>query len=92
MGPAKKVLKKKFEEWYVKEISSQMEKGRDVYEVEVPFKLSVMKPIHARWILGLYDYMLNSGDFIQKGFKIAGIDDAINLELEPEDPFEDLNG
>ena len=92
MGPAKKVLKKKFEEWYVKEISSQMEKGRDVYEVEVPFKLSVMKPIHARWILGLYDYMLKSGDFIQKGFKIAGSDDAINLELEPEDPFEDLNG
>ena len=45
-GPAKEFLKKKFEEWYAKEISSQMERGRDVYEVEVPLKLSVMKPIH----------------------------------------------
>ena len=90
-GPAKKFLKKKFEEWYAKEISSPMDKGRDVYEVEVPFKLSVMKPIHARWLFGLYDYMLNSGDFIRKGFKLAGLDDAINLELEPEDPFDDLN-
>ena len=49
-----------------------------------------MHHLHARWLLGMYDYMLNSGDFIRKGFKIAGIDDAINLELVPEDPFEDL--
>ena len=34
--------------------------------------------------------MLNSGDVIPKGFKMAGIDDAIDLEIEPEDPVEDL--
>ena len=90
-APAKEFLKKKFEEWYAKEISSQLERGRDIYEVEVPLKLSAMKPTHARWLLGLYDHMLNSGDIIRKGFKMAGIDDAIDLEIEPEDPFEDLN-
>ena len=74
-----------------KELSSQLERGRDVYEVEVPLKLSVMKPTHARWLLGLYDHMRNSGDIIRKGFKMAGIDDAIDLDIEPEDPFEDLN-
>ena len=31
------------------------------------------------------------GDIIRKGFKMAGIDDAIDLDIEPEDPFEDLN-
>ena len=84
-------MKKKFLEWYAKEISSPLERGRDVYEVEVPLKLSVMKPTHARWLLGFYDHMRNSGDIIRKGFKMAGIDDAIDLDTEPEDPFEDLN-
>ena len=50
-----------------------------------------MKPTHARWLLGLYDHMRNSGDIIRKGVKMAGIDDAIDLDIEPEDPFDDLN-
>ena len=64
-GPAKNFMKKKVEEWHAKKIQSQMERGRDAYEVEVPLKLSVMKPIHARWLLGLYDHMLNSSDLIR---------------------------
>ena len=46
-APVIEFLKKKFEEWYANEISSQLKRGRDVYEVEVPLKLSVMKPKHA---------------------------------------------
>ena len=28
---------------------------------------------------------------IKKGFELAGINDALTTELEPEDPFEDLD-
>ena len=53
-------------------------------------QLSVLKPTHARWLISLYDYFRNQPQLITKGFEQAGIIDAINLELETEDPFEDL--
>ena len=37
-----------------------------------------------------YDHIRNKPDMITKGFEMAGIVEAINKELEPEDPFEDL--
>ena len=38
----------------------------------------------------LYDHIRNKPDMITKGFEMAGIIEPINKELEPEDPFEDL--
>ena len=83
-------MKGKFQEWYATEIVSQVNEGVDVYSIDVSTKLSVMKPIHARWVAGLYDHIRNKPDMIRKGFEMAGIVEAINKELEPEDPFEDL--
>jgi len=59
-------------------------------------KLSVMKPIHTPWLVGLYDYLQNKPDVIRKGFEsrnsggIAGIVEAVTKVLEPEDCLEDL--
>ena len=89
-GAAKQFLKGKFQEWYATEIASQVNEGVDVYSIDISTKLSVMKPIHARWLAGLYDHIRNKPDLIRKGFEMAGIVEAINKELEPEDPFEDL--
>ena len=61
-----------------------------MYDVEVPLKLSVLKPIHANWLIGLYDYLRNNQDMIRKGFEEAGINEALSIELEQEDPFHDL--
>ena len=60
-------------------------------DVKVNTTLSVMKPIHARWIIGLYDHLRNSQEVIIKGFETAGISEAIRLELDPDDPFSDLD-
>ena len=57
---------------------------------DVNTKLSVMKPIHARWLVGLYNHLQNKPEVIRKGFEMAGIVEAVTRELEPEDPFEDL--
>lgn len=83
-------LKGKFQEWYATEISKQVDKGVDIHSIDVSTKLSVMKPIHARWLVGLYDYLLNKPHVVRKGFEMAGIVKAVTKELEPEDPFEDL--
>ena len=89
-GPAKQFLKGKFKEWYAREIAKQVNKGIDVYSIDVNTKLSVMKPIHARWLVGLYNDLRNKPKAIRKGFEMAGIVEAVTKELEPEDPFEDL--
>jgi len=89
-GHAKSFLNKKFEEWYSLEISKQIDSGRDVYEVNVPLKMSIIKPIHAKWLLGLYDYLRNNKEMIIKSFEMAGITEAMNMELPPENPFQDL--
>lgn len=49
-----------------------------------------MTPIHARWLVCLYNYLRNNPDVVRKGFEMAGIVEAVTKVLEPEDPFEDL--
>ena len=90
-GPAKQFLKTKFEEWYAREIEAELNRGVDIYSVDVPRKLSTMKPVQTKWLIGLYDYLWNSHEMIMKGFDMAGIGDALKGELEPEDPFNDLD-
>ena len=53
-------------------------------------QLSILKPIHARWLISLYDYLRTQQEMIKKGFETAGICEALEIELESEDPFEDL--
>ena len=90
-GHAKEFLKRKFECWYAEQVTDQIDSGSSVYDVNVPLKLSIIKPIHARWLLGLYDHLRNSSETIIKGFEMAGIKDALAIELPSEDPFADLD-
>ena len=50
-----------------------------------------MKPIHAKWVIGLYDRLRNDTDLIKKSFVEAGITAAIQEEIEPKDPYADLD-
>ena len=52
-GHAKEFLKKKFECWYAKQVTDQIDRGSSVYDVNVPLKLSIIKPIHVKWLIGL---------------------------------------
>ena len=46
-GAAKQFMKRKFVDWCARQIVTEMNKGTDVEEIDVPVKLSVMKPLHA---------------------------------------------
>ena len=50
-----------------------------------------MKPIHAQWIIGLYDRLRNDVELTKKSFKEAEITSAIEEENESVDPFKDLD-
>ena len=88
---AKHFLKDKFELWYANEVKKQLHVLNEVYEIDISLKLSILKPIHGRWLLGLYDHLQNNKEIIINGSESAGITEAANQELPDEDPFADLH-
>ena len=83
---AKHFLKDKFKLCYANEVKKQLDKGTKVYEIDILLKLSSLKPIHGRWLLGLYDNLQNNTELIINGFESGGITEAVTQELPDEDP------
>ena len=52
-GHAKQFLNGKFSQWYTEQITKQLDRGVDIYNVKIDTTLTVMKPIHAQWLIGL---------------------------------------
>ena len=50
-----------------------MSAGKNIYDIEVNTNLSIMKPIHAKWVNGLYDSLRNDPELVKSGFSEAGI-------------------
>ena len=95
-GFAKKFCKKKFNHWYMDQISKQLDSGKAIEEVEVKLQLTMLKPLHAEWLTELYNHMtkLEGKEVIVNGWKAAGIWQAIKdgaNQLESIDPFSDLD-
>ena len=67
----KSFLQNEFQEWYSQTICQQLNEGTSVTPVDL--RLSVIKPLGAKWMIKLYDYMRLNPDIIRNGFKGAGI-------------------
>ena len=78
-GTAKQFMKRKFIDWYAKQIVYAMNDGTAVENIDIKMKLSVMKPLHASWIIELYNYMTPGAgrEVCINGWKRSGISDAI---------------
>ena len=61
----KEYLRGKFQAWY----AEQMLEGTET----VDLKMSVLKPLGAKWLMEMYDHMLMKPEIIINGFKGAGI-------------------
>ena len=70
---AKDFLKSEFQTWYANEVSKQVGKDCENVNVKIELSLTRMKPLGAKWILKLYDYLLTKPDIIRNGFIAAGI-------------------
>ena len=51
--------------------------GQDPCDVKVPLQLTVIKPLHAKWIFELYNRLKGEKRLIRNGFVAAGITEAI---------------
>ena len=91
---AKSFISGKYQEWYASEVTSQLGKGIDPYNVKVDVKLTTHKPIHACWIIAFYKHMQTSGSKVKAGFRKAPIPEAAK-EAEAlinvcENPFQEI--
>ena len=98
-GASKQFTKKKFGEWYAQQIIEALDKGIPLNDIKIELKLSILNPLHARWIVELYDYLTSrEGRLIAlNGWRRAGILVVIEkagngkVELEPLDLFHDID-
>lgn len=73
----KDFMRKKFMEWHSAEVMEKMKSGTGS-ETSINFKLSTMKPIGAKWMVQLFDYLNTNST---NGFKAAGIVEALSNTL-----------
>lgn len=91
-GAAKQFMKNSFTEYYANSIREQMlDNGKQLDEIEVDLRLSILKPLHAQWLIQMYNYFTTKKgkDITKNGWKKAGIADLFtaNASLPNEDPF-----
>ena len=91
-GPAKKFCKDKFTTWYSADVQRQIESGTRLEDVEVDLRMSVLKPVHATWLVDLYNYLTSTEGrvYIHEGWEKAGIKCVVSGEksLPPIDPYQ----
>ena len=70
---AKEFLRSKFQASYADRISTQMEEKSSFTPVDL--KLSIVKPVGAKWLIELYDYFKTKREIMMNGFHGAGSTD-----------------
>ena len=69
---AKEFLRGQFQEWYSEQICQQLQRDEESSQ-PVDLRMSIVKPLGAKWRIRLYDYMKSRPDIIKNGFRHAGI-------------------
>ena len=91
----KKFMKNESAKWYMQQVDNALQVGTKLEDINIEFRLSVIKPLHAKWLVEYYnDISSEAGTkVIVNGFKLAGIYDAIRSgksSLQSIDPFNDI--
>ena len=69
---AKDFMRTKFRDWYSIQVQDQLDSGENEI-CPVDLKMSTLKPLGARWLVSLYDYICDNGSIVENGFKAAGL-------------------
>ena len=76
MEVPKRLIVKKFNGWYSGQISEELQSGTPLEDALVELRLSILKPLHASWVVDFYNLMISADDkeVILNGWEAAGID------------------
>ena len=91
----KAFFKRRFTKWYSNEIHWQLDEGKQIDQIGVLLCLSVLKPLHAKWIVEFYNDMTTpkGKDVIANGWKSSDITEALERrknDFGSLDPFSDI--
>ena len=95
-GYVKRMMKNKFTLWYANQIDQALEAGESLESIDVSLKLSIIKPLHAKWIMEVYNHMTSAAGkpICLKGWQVSGISEAVCKglkEMAHIDPFHDID-
>ena len=57
---AKCFIADKYQDWYAEKVLQQLNRGVAAHDVKVDVQLSIMKPLHAKWITEMYHHLKRS--------------------------------
>ena len=60
-------IRKSTHQWATNEVQKQLESGKQPENVKVDTKLSIVKPLHAKWVTSFYDSMQTNKSIVTKG-------------------------
>ena len=95
-GYVKRFMHAKFNSWYSPQLRRQLDEGKQLQDIDVPLRLSILKSFHAEWLVDCYNHMTTTAgkNIILSGWKSAGIMEALQAGtdgLELLDPFHDID-
>ena len=91
---AKCFIAAKYQDWYAEKFIQQLNRGVAAHDVKVDVKLSIMKPLHAKWIIEMYHHPQRSKQIVISGFRKAHVTEAVSeadqLAQLCENPFTEV--
>ena len=83
-----------YNSWLANEVLKQLRAGKAAADVQVSLKLSVIKPLHAKWIADLCNTLKDDKEMAINGFRNAVITEAIenakDIVEKVENPFKEV--
>ena len=67
----KEFMRSKFRDWYSDQVQDRFNEENEITPVDL--KMSTMKPLSARWLVSLHDYITGNQSIVVNGFKAAGL-------------------
>ena len=80
---AKCFIANKYQDWSAEKVLQQLNRGVAAHDVEVDVNLSIMKPLHAEWIIKMYDHLKRAKQkqIVISGFRKAHITAAVRKPI-----------
>ena len=91
----KDFMKQKFNEWFAIHLRNALESGKELENIISNFLLSIMKSLHAGWLIDCYNQLTSSHgkEIILAGWTASGISAAVEDSLIGFliDPFNEID-
>ena len=84
--PCKDFLRNEAQTWYSNRIMEQIKVGKLPHQVKVETRISIIKPLHAKWVTKFYDYIRLRPEIVRHGWEKSLITENIHKKIKL-DPF-----